>query len=65
MLAFSLCPTFKFLSLTFVIIVADIGMFIWEEIRGLDKTSNNLLMVNSQTLVDLGANYQPYLLLYK
>ena len=64
MLAFALCPTFRFLSLTFLIVLADIGMFIWEEVRGLDKTSDNLLQVNVLTLIDLGGNYQPFLLLH-
>ena len=59
MLVFGLCPTFKFLSITFLIILVDLIMFIIEQVKGLDKTSTNLLQVNIQTLIDLGANYQP------
>lgn len=59
MLVFGLCPTFKFLSVTFLIILVDLIMFIIEVAKGLDKTSTNLLQVNLQTLIGLGANYQP------
>ena len=59
MLVFGLCPTFSFLSVTFLVIVADIAMFIVEQVKGLDKTSSSLLQVKIATLIELGANYQP------
>jgi hypothetical protein len=60
MLSTSLCPTFSFLSLTFLIILADIAVFIYLAVVGLEKTSNNLLQIKSQTLIDNGGNYQQY-----
>lgn len=45
MLSFTLCPTFKVLSLTFLITLADIALFIFEVSVGLDKTAPNLLQV--------------------
>lgn len=62
MLTYALCPTFKFLSLTFLISLADIALFIFEVSVGLDKTSNNLLQVNVPTLITYGGNYQPKVL---
>ena len=59
MLVFGLCPTFTFISITFLIILVDLVMFVVEEVKGLDKSSSNLLEVKVQTLIDLGANYQP------
>ena len=59
MLMFGLCPNFKLISITMLIIIADLVMFIAEQITGLDKTSNNLLQVNTTRLMQLGANYQP------
>ena len=58
MLAYSLCPTFKFLSLTFLIVVADIAVFIFLAVVGLDKASDNLLQINGTTLIAYGGNYQ-------
>ena len=40
-------------------IVVDVIMFIVEVVKGLEKSSPNLLQVNFNTLVELGANYQP------
>jgi rhomboid protease GluP len=62
MLKFALCPTFKFLSLTFLISLADIALFIFEVSVGLDKSSNYLLKVNADTLISYGGNYQPRVL---
>lgn len=42
MLTYALCPTFKFLSLTFLICIADIVVFIFEVAVGLDKQGNLL-----------------------
>ena len=39
MLVFSFCPNFSFLSVTFLIILANIVMFIVEVVKGLDKAS--------------------------
>jgi len=65
MLSYSLCPSFTFLSLTFLIVVADLAVFIYLVVIGLDKTSSNLLAVQAQTLIDHGGNYQAYELLYR
>lgn len=59
MLVYGLCPSFKFLSFTFLVVLADIAMFIYLVAEGLDKTSDNLLQVKAQTLIDNGGNYQP------
>lgn len=59
MLVFGLCPNFSFISITFLLVVIDIILFIYEVSIGLDKASNNLLQVKSQTLIDHGGNYQP------
>ena len=59
MLMYFCCPNFSLLSITFLIIVVDIIMFIVEEVKGLEKTSANLLQVKFLTLIELGANYQP------
>ena len=59
MLMFGLCPNFKLLSITMLIIIADLVMFIAEQITGLDKASSNLLQVSTARLMQLGANYQP------
>jgi hypothetical protein len=60
MLSYSLCPTFSFLSLTFLIVLADIIVFTYLACIGLDSTSNNLLQIKTQTLIDHGGNYQAY-----
>ena len=52
-------PNFSLISITFLIIVVDVIMFIVEVVKGLEKSSPNLLQVNFNTLVELGANYQP------
>jgi len=65
MLTFSLCPTFTFCSLTFLIVVADIAMFIYEASVGLDSASSNLLQITGATLVNTGGNYQAYELIHK
>jgi rhomboid protease GluP len=62
MLTYALCPTFNFLSLTFLISLADIALFIFEVSVGLDKSSSYLLQVNAQTLIKYGGNYQPSVL---
>ena len=59
MLVYGLCPNFSFISVTFLVILADLVMFIIEEVKGLDRASDNLLQVKINTLIDLGANYQP------
>lgn len=56
MLTFALCPTFKFLSVTFLIFLADIVMFIIEASVGLSKSSPQLLGINASTLIKYGAN---------
>jgi len=58
MLAYSLCPTFKFLSLTFLIVLADIAVFIFLIVVGLEKTSDNLLQIKGTALIDYGGNIQ-------
>ena len=55
MLTYALCPTFKFLSLTFLICLADIAVFIFEVAVGLDR-QGNLLQVNVDTLITYGGN---------
>lgn len=60
MLTYSLCPTFSFLYLTFLILLADIVVFIYLASIGLDTTSDNLLQIKTQTLIDHGGNYQAY-----
>lgn len=55
MLTYALCPTFKFLSLTFLICLADIIIFIFEVAVGLDY-QGNLLQVNVDTLITYGGN---------
>ena len=65
MLTYSLCPTFSFLSLTFLILIADIVVFIYLASIGLDTSSDNLLQIKTQTLIDHGGNYQAYELLYR
>lgn len=62
MLTYALCPTFKFLSLTFLISLADLVLFIVLVSVGLDKSSSYLLQVKVNTLIDYGANYQPAVL---
>lgn len=47
MLTYALCPTFQFLSLTFLISLADIALFIFEVSVGLEKSSSYLLAVNA------------------
>lgn len=56
MLVFGLCPNFKFWSLTFLIILADIAVFIFQLSKGLDK-EGALLEVKTQTIIDYGGNY--------
>jgi rhomboid protease GluP len=62
MLAYALCPTFKFLSFTFLVTIVDITFFIFLVSVGLDRTSENLLMVRADTLIEYGGNYQPKVL---
>lgn len=62
MLTYALCPTFQFLSLTFLISLADIALFIFEVSVGLEKSSSYLLAVNAETLIEYGGNYQPKVL---
>lgn len=59
MLRFGLCPSFSFLSITFLVILVNLIMFIIENVNGLDKASPNLLQIKTLTLIELGANYQP------
>lgn len=47
MLTYSLCPVFKFASLTFIICIIDIIMFIVEASLGLDQNSKYLLQIKS------------------
>ncbi len=54
----ALCPTFKCLSLTLLIVLADIALFIFLASVGLDKSSNRLLSIKAITVIDYGANYR-------
>lgn len=59
MLAFALCPQFSFLSITFLVIVIDLVMFIVSAALGLSSNANRFLEVKADVLLDLGGNYEP------
>lgn len=52
------CPIFTCLSLTVLLVLTDVGMFIAENSIGLNR-SGEVLEVQSQTIIDLGGNFQP------
>lgn len=56
MLIFALCPTFKLLSLTTLVTILDIAVFIFELSLGLKTPSKYFLEVNSETLLKYGGN---------
>lgn len=56
MLKFSMCPVFVLLSITTLILVADLAIFITEVSIGFNPKSSNLLAVNANTQLLLGAN---------
>lgn len=59
MLVFGLCPQFEFCSLTFLLVIADLALFIFEMTQGVDRASANLLQVQTQTLMDRSNFYPP------
>lgn len=60
MLRITCCPVIKIFSITTLILLAVLGMYIAEIVKGIDK-SKELLQIKAQVLLDLGANYSPYI----
>jgi rhomboid protease GluP len=58
MLSITCCPVIKIFSITTLILLAVLGMYIAEIVKGIDK-SKVLLQIKAQVLLDLGANYSP------
>ncbi len=54
------CPTFHCLSFTTVVLIATLVMYIVELSMGLNK-AGEFLEVKTSTLLNLGANYAPYI----
>ena len=58
MLKITWCPTVKLLSITLLILIAQLAMFITSAAMGIDK-KQQLLQIQSDVLYKLGANYSP------
>ena len=58
MLKVACCPVIKLFSITTLILIAVLAMYITSAIMGIDK-KRALLQIQSQVLYDLGANYSP------
>lgn len=59
MLRITCCPVIKLFSITTLILLAVFGMYIASIAMGIDK-EKELLQIKATVLLDLGANYSPY-----
>ena len=59
MVRITCCPVIRLFSVTLLILLAVIGMYIAEIVKGIDR-ERELLQIKAQVLLDLGAIYSPY-----
>jgi hypothetical protein len=59
MLKITCCPVIKLCSITTLILLAVLGMYIAAIVMGIDK-ERELLQIKALVLLDLGANFSPY-----
>jgi len=52
------CPVIKLLSITMLILVAVLAMYITSIVKGINKEAS-LLQIKNLVLFDLGANFSP------
>lgn len=59
MLRVTCCPVIKLFSITILILICVLGVYIACIVLGIDKTQQ-LLQIQADVLLELGANYSPY-----